>query len=163
MRHFAGPIAHRISSIGLMLVSSILALAGLLLLSNASNPFTALVAAAVWGVGVCFMWPTMMAIAADRYPRGGAWAIGLIASAGALAIYFVLPWLGGMYDRALADSAGGTTGTAGLAPAEMLAAQAKAAAQSFKVVAIFPAILIAVFGLILLMEKLTQRRLAASA
>jgi MFS family permease len=163
MRHFAGPIAHRISSVGLMFVSSVLALVGLLLLSNASSPFTALLAAAIWGMGVCFMWPTMMAIVADRYPRGGAWAIGLIASAGALAIYFVLPRLGAIYDKSLADAAGGAANVAALAPADLLAAQVKAATQSFEVVAIFPAILIVVFGAILLLEKYTRSRIAASA
>jgi MFS family permease len=163
MRHFAGPIAHRISSVGLMLGSSVLALAGLLLLSSASNPFTAVLAAAVWGMGVCFMWPTMMAIAADRYPRAGAWAIGLIASAGALAIFFVLPQLGAIYDRSLAEAAGGMANIARLGQADLLAAQAKAATSSFEVVALFPAILVVVFGAIMLLEKYTRRRLAASA
>jgi MFS family permease len=163
MRHFAGPIAHRISPVGLMFVSSILALAGLTLLSDASSPVTALVAAAIWGMGVCFMWPTMMAIAADRYPRGGAWAIGLIASAGALAIYFVLPQLGGLYDRALADAAGGAAQIAMLPPADLAAAQAKAAAASFKSISIFPAILIGVFGVIILVEKFTRRPLVAAS
>ncbi len=162
MRHFAGPIAHRISSVGLMLVSSVLALAGLLLLSNASSPVTALVAAAVWGVGVCFMWPTMMAIVADRYPRGGAWAIGLIASAGALAIYAVLPQLGGIYDRALADAAGGAAAIATLDPAALQAAQGAAAAQSFKAIAVFPAVLTGIFAVIMLVEKLTNRRPAVA-
>ncbi len=163
MRHFAGPIAHRISSVGLMFVSSVLALAGLLLLSSASSPVTAIFAAFVWGMGVCFMWPTMMAIVADRYPRGGAWLIGLIASAGGLAIYFVLPELGGLYDKALADAAGGVANVSALAPADLAAAKAQAAAQSFKAIAYFPAILTVVFGLIILLEKLTKHRLAASA
>ncbi len=147
MRHFAGPIVKRISSVGLLFVSSILALIGLLLLANASSPITALFAATIWGIGVCFMWPTMLAIAAERYPRGGAWTIGLIASAGALAIYIVLPKLGAIYDNAI--KSGGS---------EVIAAK-----TSFETIALFPAILVVAFGLILLLEKFTPKRVAASA
>jgi MFS family permease len=156
MRYFAGPIAHRISPVGLLLLSSIFALGGLLLLSKASSPVTALVAAGVWGMGVCFMWPTMMAVVADRYPRGGAWFLGLIASAGGIAIWFVLPKLGAIYDSALVKAAGGAEKIAGLAPEQIpLAVKAQAAAASFEAIAILPAVLIGVFGVILLFEKMT--------
>ncbi len=152
-RHFAGPIAQRISSVGLLLVSSMLSFAGLQLLSHAYSPLTAILAAAVWGMGVCFLWPTMLAIAAERYPRGGAWTIGLIASAGALAIYFVLPKLGAIYDAAMAKAAGGADRISVLAPAELTSAKAAAAAKAFDTVSIFPAILIGVFALIVLVER----------
>ncbi|NJM51102.1 MAG: MFS transporter [Sphingomonadales bacterium] len=152
-RHFAGPIAKRISSVGLLFVSSILSFIGLQLFSHAASPATAIVAAAIWGMGVCFLWPTMLAIAAERYPRGGAWTIGLIASAGALAIYFVLPKLGAIYDAAMAKAAGGADRIAALPPAELLAAKASAAATAFDTVSIFPAILVGAFGVILLVER----------
>ncbi len=152
-RHFAGPIAHKISSVGLLFASSILAFVGLQLLGTASSPATAIIAAAVWGMGVCFLWPTMLAIAAERYPRGGAWTIGLIASAGAIAIYFVLPKLGAIYDAAMAKAAGGADRIAALPPAELTAAKAAAAATAFDTVSIFPAILIGIFGLILIVER----------
>ncbi len=156
MRYFAGPIAHRISSVGLLLLSSVFALAGLLLLAKASSPATALIAAGVWGMGVCFMWPTMMAVVADRYPRGGAWFLGLIASAGGAAIWFVLPKLGAIYDKALITAAGGADKIAGLTPELIpLAVKAQAAASSFEAIAILPAILIGVFATILVVEKLT--------
>ncbi len=140
MRHFAGPIVHRISSIGLLLVSSILACAGLLLMAQAHSPTVAIIAALIWGTGVCFMWPTMLGIAAERYARAGAWSIGLITSAGAMAIYFVLPELGKIYDTAL--KAGAT--------------KAEAAEQSFHTIALFPAILIVVFAAIILIEKFSK-------
>jgi MFS family permease len=155
MRYFAGPIAHRISSVGLLLLSSLFALAGLLLLSRASSPLTALIAAAVWGMGVCFMWPTMMAVVADRYPRGGAWLLGLIASAGGAAIYFVLPKLGAIYDAALIKAAGGADKIAGLNPDQIpLSVKAQAAAASFEAISLLPAILVGVFATILVVEKM---------
>ena len=53
------------------------------------------------------MWPTMLAQASARYPRAGAWSIGLMGSAGALSIQFVLPAIGAVYDRAKLEAAGG--------------------------------------------------------
>ena len=40
------------------------------------------------------MWPTMLATAAERFPRGGALLIGLMGTAGTLSITFVLPAMG---------------------------------------------------------------------
>ena len=53
-----------------------------------------LLAATVWGTGVCYMWPTMLAAASERFPRGGALLMGLMGTAGMLSLYFVLPALG---------------------------------------------------------------------
>lgn len=154
MRHFAGPIAHRISDVGLLFVSSVLAAIGLYLLSIASNPFTALMAATVWAVGVCFLWPTMLSGVAYRFPRGGAWTIGLIGSAGAGAIYFVLPKLGAIYDAAKIEAAGGEAAFAALTDGPALdAVFAEAARVSFQSVAILPLILIVVFGAYWVIER----------
>ncbi|MBT7581844.1 MAG: MFS transporter, partial [Kordiimonadaceae bacterium] len=79
-RHFAGTLAHKLSPVGLLWFSALLTSIGLYMLSVADSPVTGIIAATVWGAGVCFMWPTMLASAAERYPRGGAWAIGLIGS-----------------------------------------------------------------------------------
>ena len=76
---------------GLLWLCTVPAGIGLYLLSIAASPVTALVAATVWAVGVAFMWPTMIAAVAHRYPRGGAWTIGLVGFAGAMAIQLVLP------------------------------------------------------------------------
>ena len=88
MRHFAGPIVDRISSVGLMFVSCLAAGIGLYLLSLANSPLLAFGAATVWGIGVCFMWPTMLAIISNRFPRGGAMAMGMMGFAGGMAIQF---------------------------------------------------------------------------
>ena len=93
-RHFAGPIVDRVSSVGLLFVSCIAAGLGLYLLSLANSPALAFGAATVWGLGVCYMWPTMLAIAAERFPKGGAVAMGLMGFAGGMSIQFVLPRMG---------------------------------------------------------------------
>jgi MFS family permease len=107
MRHFAGPIVARISSVGLMFVSCLFAGVGLYLLSLANTPALAFAAATVWGIGVCYLWPTMLAIVAERFPRGGAMAMGLMGFAGGMSIQFVLPRMGAIFDAAKAQAAGG--------------------------------------------------------
>ena len=94
MRHFAGPLVHKLSSIGLLWVSCLMASLGLVALSVANSPVTGLLAATVWGTGVCYMWPTMLATASERFPRGGALLMGLMGTAGTLSIRFVLPMMG---------------------------------------------------------------------
>src|SRR4029078_1061241 len=100
MRHFAGAMVKRLSSIGLLWFSCLLAAIGLVALSMANSPVTALLAATIWGVGVCYMCPTMLATAAERYPKSGAFGMGLIGSGGAAAIQFVLPKMGAIFDQA---------------------------------------------------------------
>ncbi len=161
MRHFAGPLAHRLSTVGLLWVSSGLAALGLYLLSGASSPVTALLAATVWGAGVCFMWPTMLAAVADRYPRGGSWVMGLMGSAGALSIYFVLPQLGAIFDRVKVEAAGGTERFAALSGPGLEQVLAIAARESFRAVAYVPLVLLVVFGAVWLFERRGRRSAAA--
>ncbi|WP_332818606.1 MFS transporter [Sphingopyxis sp.] len=160
-RHFAGRLANRISNPGLLWVSSLLAAIGLFMLSQAQSPVAAVVAATVWGLGVCVMWPTMLASVAERYPRGGSWAMGLVGSAGALASFFVLPRLGAMFDQAKIEFAGGPEAFARLTGAAKLAVEDAAASLSFQRLAILPIILLAVFGFIWLRERGKSRAMLA--
>jgi MFS family permease len=163
MRHFAGSLAHRLSPIGLMWVSCLLASIGLYTLSIANSPITGLLAATVWGVGVCYMWPTMLGITSERFPRGGAFLIGLTGSAGGLSIYFVLPAIGRIFDnaKAAAANAAGYTfdalqkaaETSPAAKATLEQVKSQAYGYSFRVVAILPAILLIVFGAWWLYDK----------
>ncbi|MDA0708088.1 MAG: MFS transporter [Proteobacteria bacterium] len=148
MRHFAGPIAHKISSVGLLWFSALLTSIGLYMLSVADSPVTGIIAATIWGAGVCFMWPTMLASASERYPRGGAWAIGLIGSAGAMSTYIVLPLLGAAYDKAKLEAAGGAEAFSAMTEGspEQINSLIYAAEQSFQTVALLPIVLLLVFG-----------------
>ena len=152
-RHFAGRLANRLSNPGLLWISSLLAGIGLFLLSLAQSPVAAILASTVWGLGVCAMWPTMLASVAERYPRGGAWAIGLVGSAGALASFFVLPLLGGMFDEAKVAIAGGPEAFKQLTGAALRQVEDAAASQSFAKLALFPVVLLFVFGGIWLSER----------
>jgi len=153
MRHFAGPLAHKLSPVGLLWISALLASLGLVALSFANSPFTGFLAATLWGTGVCYMWPTMLAAAAERFPRGGALLMGLMGTAGNLSIFLVLPKLGQIFDTAKIEKAGGNDAFNKLAGPELDKVLSAAASTSFQAVAILPAILLVVFGAIWLYDR----------
>jgi MFS family permease len=147
MRHFAGPLVHKLSPVGLLWVSCLLASLGLVALSFANSPVTGLLAATLWGTGVCYMWPTMLATASERFPRGGALLMGLMGTAGTLSIRFVLPMMGSIFDSKKVEVAGGEAAFKALQPGpEQERVLGIAAQTSFLYVAILPAILLIVFA-----------------
>src|SRR6185436_242268 len=153
MRHFAGPLVHKLSSIGLLWISCLMAAIGLFLLSVANSPTTALLAATVWGTGVCYMWPTMLGTASERFPRGGALLMGLMGTGGTLSIYFVLPQMGHIFDEAKIRAAGGEEAFKNLSGDKLNEVLVYASQHSFRMVAILPAILLLVFGAIWLYDR----------
>ncbi len=84
LRFVAGPIVHRISPLGLLFVSACLGAVGLTLLGSAATVTACVVAATVYACGKTFLWPTMLAVVSERFPKGGAVAIGMIGGAGML-------------------------------------------------------------------------------
>jgi MFS family permease len=152
-RHFAGPLVHKLSSIGLLWFSCLLASLGLVLLSLANSPVTGVLAASVWGTGVCYMWPTMLATASERHPRGGAVLMGLMGTAGTLSIQFVLPAMGRIFDAKKIEAAGGEEAFQKLSGDRLQQVLGVAAQASFRAVALLPAILLVVFGAIWLYDR----------
>ncbi len=155
MRHFAGALEHKFSDMGLLWMCTLPAAIGLYLLSTATSAVTALFAATFWAFGVCFMWPTMLAAVSRRFPKSGPWGIGLIGFAGALAIRFVLPKLGEIYDNAKLAKAGGKEALEAIQPGtpEMHNVLAYAAETSFQTIAIIPTVLFVIFGLVWFFER----------
>jgi predicted MFS family arabinose efflux permease len=98
LRFFAGPLAKRISPIGMMWASVSLSAVGLYLLSGVQSAGAAYLTATVFYVGVCFMWPTMLGITSERYPKGGALLLGLIVFAGNFSIGTIVYKMGSVYD-----------------------------------------------------------------
>jgi MFS family permease len=160
MRHFAGPLVKRLSNVGLLIFSSIFATAGLYALSRAHDPASALIAATGWGFGVCYFWPTMLATVAERYPRSGTMVFGLMGSAGALATYLVLPYLGAIYDSAkLAAAHGDATLAANAQGAQLHDILTAAASASFRAVAVIPFCLVFIFAAIAVADRLRKKKL----
>jgi fucose permease len=153
MRHFAGTMVHKLSSVGLLWFSCLLAAIGLVALSVADSPLMGFLAATIWGTGVCYMWPTMLAVASERFPRSGSLGMGLIGTAGSLAIYFLLPYMGQIFDTAKIEAAGGETAFQALSGDALNTVLAQASTESFRIVAFMPAVLLIVFGLVWLNDR----------
>lgn len=85
LRFFAGPIVHKISPLGLLAASAVLAIAGLYYLSFAQGSAIFL-AATLYGFGKTFFWPTTLGVVAEQYPKGGALTLNAIAGIGMLAV-----------------------------------------------------------------------------
>jgi MFS family permease len=84
LRLSAGPIVHRLQPLGLLAAGSAIAAVGLWSLSHAAG-ITILVAATLYGIGKAFLWPTSLGFVAERFPRGGAVTLNVVAAVGMLA------------------------------------------------------------------------------
>lgn len=103
-RLLLGPVVHKsIAPEKVLLISAILSAAGIYFLSFATG-YSAFVAAALFGIGVSFFWPTMLGFVSENLPRTGALGLALMGGAGMLAAAFALPVLGGIYDAKVAEA-----------------------------------------------------------
>ncbi len=84
LRFFAGPIVEKISPLGLLFFSGLLGFAGLQLLGMATSVTLCVIAATIYACGKTFLWPTMLGVVSERFPKGGAITIGAIGGAGML-------------------------------------------------------------------------------
>lgn len=86
--------------VGILLVCAVLACVGLNLVSGVKTFTGALIALTIYAVGKTFFWPTMLAVASDRFPRCGAVAISIMGGLGMMSAGLVgSPGLGYAKDR----------------------------------------------------------------
>lgn len=89
-----------LSPLGILLTCAILACVGLNLTSGITTFGGALLALTVYGIGKTFFWPTMLAVASDRFPRTGAVAISIMGGIGMMSAGLIgAPGLGYAKDR----------------------------------------------------------------
>ena len=100
-RAFAGPVVHKFSPAGVLLISAILATLGLYLLGHSSGNML-FVGAVVFGMGVCYFWPTMLGFVSENLPKTGAVGLNFMGAAGMFAVSIYTMFMGGYYDRLLA-------------------------------------------------------------
>ena len=100
-RAFAGPVVHKFSPLGVLLISSILAAAGLYLLGHTSGNML-FAGAILFGMGVCYFWPTMLGFVSENLPKTGAVGMNLMGAAGMFAVSVYMIFMGGYYDKLLA-------------------------------------------------------------
>ena len=126
-RLFAGDVVHRLSITKMLLFSAIFSFLGLFWLSGATG-VASFLAAAVFAIGVCYFWPTMLSFVAEKIPSSGALGLSLMGGLGMFSVAIVLWAMGLVMDM---DASGSDT--------------------LFRL-AILPAILILLFGVRLVVE-----------
>jgi len=96
----SGPLVKRLSPIGILVTSTALTSIGLLWLSYAQTGAVAFASATVFGLGICFIWPTMLGFVSERIPRSGAMGLALMGGAGMGIVGLVAaPMLGNIADE----------------------------------------------------------------
>jgi fucose permease len=143
-RSFAGPVVHRLNPNGMLIFSALFAGIGLLLLSKFTG-YAAFGAAAVFAIGICFFWPTMLGFVAEYIPKSGALGLSLMGGAGMFSVSLILPVMGKWLDHAKAKAI-----AEGIDPVK---ADALAGSETFMKVAIMPAILLVVFTIIYIVRR----------
>ncbi|MBI4659809.1 MAG: MFS transporter [Verrucomicrobia bacterium] len=89
-----------LSPLGILMTCAMLACLGLNLTSGIASFGGAMLALTVYGVGKTFFWPTMLAVASDRFPRTGAVAISIMGGIGMMSAGLIgAPGLGYAKDR----------------------------------------------------------------
>jgi len=151
-RSVAGPVVHRISPAGLLLVSAIISTIGIYLLGTLAGG-AIFIGAIIFGIGVAYFWPTMLGFVSENIPKSGALGINLLGGAGMFAVSIFMFFMGGYYDNLIAAalpagasidtyrSAGAGTNEA----ASYMHAQLVAGPQVIKATNIIPFILVFAF------------------
>lgn len=97
-RGFAGPVVHKITPTGVLLVSAMLAALGLYIMAtNTGNVL--FLGALIFGVGCCYFWPCMLGFVSENLPRTGAVGLNLMGGAGMFAVSVYTIFMGGFYDN----------------------------------------------------------------
>ncbi|MET6999956.1 MFS transporter [Chitinophaga defluvii] len=152
-RAVAGPVVHKISPTGVLLLSAILSALGLYMLSTVSGNMI-FVAAFIFGLGVTYFWPCMLGFVSENIPASGALGMNLMGGAGMFAVSIYTFFMGGFYDRIISSQlpAGATldafrSAAAGTAEAAAYAqAESVAGPEILRVTLIIPIILIVIFA-----------------
>ena len=82
LRFFAGPIVHKISSLGLLFVSAVIGATGLYLISIGDSVPFMFFAATIYACGKTFLWPTMLGVVGERFPQSATVGMALMGFAG---------------------------------------------------------------------------------
>jgi MFS family permease len=94
-----------LSPIGLLFTCAVLACVGLNLAAGIQTFKGAMVALSIYALGKTFFWPTMLAVASDRFPRTGAVAISIMGGIGMMSAGLLgSPGLGYAKDRFAGES-----------------------------------------------------------
>jgi MFS family permease len=169
-RAFAEPVVHRFSPSGVLLISAILAALGLYILGHSTGT-TLFVGALIFGLGVCYFWPTMLGFVAENLPRTGAVGLNFMGGAGMFAVSIYMIFMGGYYDRLIANRLPAGADVASYsspeATPEMIAAlnDAKRAAgpEIINTTLVIPIILVIAFAILFFYMRRRNNQLSPAA
>lgn len=100
-RAFAEPVVHRFSPAGVLLISAVLSAVGLYLMGHTTGNMLFL-GAIIFGMGVCYFWPTMLGFVSENLPKTGAVGLNLMGGAGMFAVSVYMIFMSDYYDSLLA-------------------------------------------------------------
>jgi MFS family permease len=151
-RGLAEPVVHRFSPQGVLLISSVLSVLGLYLLGHTSGNMI-FVGALIFGMGVCYFWPTMIGFVAENLPKTGAVGLNLMGGAGMFAVSLYLIFMGGYYNNLVESKL-----PAGVSEAEkatlLIEAKKAAGPEIINITLVIPIILVVAFtGLVIYMKN----------
>ena len=97
-RGLAKPVLKRFTPQFVLLMSTILASIGIYMLSTVTGP-AIYAAAIIFGMGVCYFWPTMLGFVNTNMPNTGAIGLNLMGGAGMFAVSLYTIVMGSHYDE----------------------------------------------------------------
>jgi MFS family permease len=149
-RQFGGTFVHNTKSTLILLISSILAFVGAILMGYVNGAFLVFTAAGIFALGIAFFWPTMLGFVSENIPESGALGLAIMGGIGFLGGAIAQPVLGAIFDtqtiaavpagqviEVLKSAAEGTQEAAAWAAAKLTGG-----AHTLRFVAIVPAVLI---------------------
>lgn len=168
-RGFAEPVVKKLAPQGVLLLSAIFAATGLYLLSTLTGN-AIFFAAVIFGIGVCYFWPTMIGFVAENIPQSGALGLNLMGGAGMFAVSIYTIFMGSFYDGLIvkhlpqgADlgtylkAAGDSTEGAALSAAKNLAGP-----EVLQATLTIPIILVVAFGLLVIYMRARKSKQVAN-
>ncbi len=154
-RFFAGPIIHKLNPTGVLWMSSIVTAIAIYAMSIADGSMI-YAAAALFALGVCYFWPTMIGFVSEYTSKTGALGMSLIGGVGMFATSIWNPIIGSMLDSEKENAiASGLVGNA---------ADIAAGKSILGFMVYFPLALIVLFGILFFMrKKIETRRISSEA
>jgi len=147
-RQFAGPLVHKLHTVGVLFVAAIFAALGLYLLSVVTGAM-AYVAIIIFALGVCYFWPCMIGFVSEYIPKTGALGMSLMGGAGMFAVSIWNPVIGSWIDASREAAAKTLMDPAAI---ELAAGQATLTKMS-----VFPLILIVTFGVLFALRSRLEK------
>ncbi|WP_100610003.1 MFS transporter [Confluentibacter lentus] len=148
-RFFAGPIVHKLNPIGVLWMSAITTTVAIYLMSIADGALI-YAAAALFALGVCYFWPTMIGFISEYTSKTGALGMSLVGGMGMFATSIWNPIIGSMLDTEKQSAlASGLVGAA----ADIVAGKSILGFMVY-----FPLTLVVLFGILFFMRKKIEEK-----